>query len=207
VGIGFGLQNIVQNFISGLILIFERPIQVGDTVEVDSLLGQVKDIGVRASNVITYDGAEVVVPNSNLISNNLINWTLSDSRKRVEIKVGTAYGTDPNLVLELIKNVAMDHPDVVRDPEPRALFEGFGDSSLDFRLLFWVNFEKGLGAKSDVAVGIYNIFAENNIEIPFPQVDLHVKDVAKNDVEETPKPKRVQKSKSANNEPLVDGDD
>jgi len=207
VGIGFGLQNIVQNFISGLILIFERPIQVGDTVEVDSLLGQVKDIGVRASNVITYDGAEVVVPNSNLISNNLINWTLSDSRKRVEIKVGTAYGTDPNIVLELIKKVAMDHPDVVRDPEPRALFEGFGDSSLDFRLLFWVNFEKGLGAKSDVAVGIYNIFAENNIEIPFPQVDLHVKDVAKNDVEETPKPKRVQKSKSANNEPLVDGDD
>ncbi len=207
VGIGFGLQNIVQNFISGLILIFERPIQVGDTVEVDSLLGQVKDIGVRASNVVTYDGAEVVVPNSNLISNNLINWTLSDSRKRVEIKVGTAYGTDPNIVLKLIKQVALDHPDVVRDPAPRALFEGFGDSSLDFRLLFWVNFEMGLSAKSDVAVGIYNIFAENNIEIPFPQVDLHVKDVPKNDVEETPKPKKVQKSKPANNKPLIDGDD
>jgi len=175
VGIGFGLQNIVQNFISGLILIFERPIQVGDTVEVNNLLGKVKEIGVRASNVITYDGAEVVVPNSNLISNDLINWTLSDNKKRIEIKVGVAYGTDPNLVLKLIERVALDHPDVEKNTPPRALFEGFGDSSLDFRLLFWVNFELGLGTRSDVAVGIYNTFAEHNIEIPFPQVDLHVK--------------------------------
>jgi len=177
VGIGFGLQNIVQNFISGLILIFERPIQVGDTVEVDSLLGKVKDIGVRASNVVTYDGAEVVVPNSNLVSNNLINWTLSDSRKRIELNVGTSYGTDPNEVLEILKKVAVAHPNVVKKPEPLALFDGFGDSSLDFRLLFWVSFEFGLVTKSDVAIGIYNQFAENNIEIPFPQVDLHVKDI------------------------------
>ncbi len=180
VGIGFGLQNIVQNFISGLILIFERPIQVGDTVEVNNLLGKVKDIGVRASNVITYDGAEVVVPNSNLISNDLINWTLSDSRKRMEVKVGVAYGSDPNIVLKLIERVALDHPNVEQNPPPRALFEGFGDSSLDFRLLFWVNFESGLSTKSDIAVGIYNTFAEHNIEIPFPQVDLHVKDISGN---------------------------
>lgn len=207
VGIGFGLQNIVQNFISGLILIFERPIQVGDTVEVDTLLGKVKDIGVRASNVVTYDGAEVVVPNSNLISNNLINWTLSDSRKRIEINVGTAYGSDPNQVLDLIKKVADDHPDVVKDPPPRALFEGFGDSSLDFRLLFWVSFELGLGAKSDVAVGIYNTFAEHNIEIPFPQIDLHVKEVAKDESkEEVFKSKKVQKTKTDNKKPLIDGD-
>ena len=184
VGIGFGLQNIVQNFISGLILIFERPIQVGDTVEVNNLLGRVKDIGVRASNVITYDGAEVVVPNSNLISNDLINWTLSDSRKRMEIKVGAAYGSNPNEVLRLIKEAALEHPDVVSDPKPRALFEGFGDSSLDFRLLFWVNFEQGLATQSDVAVAIYNKFAEHNIEIPFPQMDLHVKDVPEKKPEE-----------------------
>jgi small-conductance mechanosensitive channel len=142
-------------------------------------MGKVKDIGVRASNVVTYDGAEVVVPNSNLIANNLINWTLSDSRKRVEINVGTAYGSNPNEVLEILFKVANNHPDVVKNPEPRALFDGFGDSSLDFRLLFWINFELGLSAKSDVLVGIYNAFAEHNIEIPFPQVDLHVKDIVK----------------------------
>ena len=196
VGIGFGLQNIVQNFISGLILIFERPIQVGDTVEVNNLMGKVKDIGVRASNVITYDGAEVVVPNSNLISNDLINWTLSDSRKRMEIKVGTAYGTNPNEVLNLMEEAALEHPDVVSDPKPRALFEGFGDSSLDFRLLFWVNFEQGLATQSDVAIAIYNKFAEHNIEIPFPQMDLHVKDVPERKSDELYlKPRPIKKSK------------
>ena len=208
VGIGFGLQNIVQNFISGLILIFERPIQVGDTVEVDNLMGKVKDIGVRASNVITYDGAEVVVPNSNLISNNLINWTLSDSRKRVEIKVGTAYGSDPNQVLEILFKVANNHPDIVKNPEPRALFDGFGDSSLDFRLLFWVSFELGLGAKSDVLIGIYNALAENGIEIPFPQVDLHVRDIVKEEpiAAKTPKAQTQEEKQETSNKPLIESD-
>ena len=139
-------------------------------------MGQVKRIGIRSSNVKTYDGAEVVVPNSNLVSNDLINWTLSDNRRRIEIKVGVAYGSDPNKVLELLKNVALDHERVLEDPEPLALFEEFGDSSLNFRLLFWVYFEDGFITKSDVAIGIYNILNENNINIPFPQVDLHVKD-------------------------------
>jgi len=211
VGIGFGLQNIVQNFISGLILIFERPIQVGDTVEVDNLMGKVKDIGVRASNVVTYDGAEVVVPNSNLISNNLINWTLSDSRKRIEVKVGTAYGSDPNIVLELLSKVANEHPDIVKNPEPRALFDGFGDSSLDFRLLFWVSFELGLGVKSDVLIGIYNALADNNIEIPFPQVDLHVRDIAKeedtqDEVLFDKKPKVESKKPFINSDSADDGE-
>ncbi len=98
----------------------------------------------------------------------------------MEVKVGVAYGSDPNIVLKLIERVALDHPHVEQNPPPRALFEGFGDSSLDFRLLFWVNFEFGLSAKSDVAVGIYNTFAEHNIEIPFPQIDLHVKDISGN---------------------------
>lgn len=182
VGIGFGLQNIVNNFISGLILVYERPINVGDTIEVENLMGTVNRIGIRSSNVRTYDGAEVVVPNGNLISNQLINWTLSDNKRRVELKVGTAYGTDPNVVLELLKKVAMNHEDVLKTPEPRALFEEFGDSSLNFRLLFWVPFEMGIGAKSDIAIGVYNIFKENNIEIPFPQVDLHVKKEDENQV-------------------------
>ena len=175
VGIGFGLQNIVNNFISGLILVYERPVNVGDTVEVENLMGIVKRVGVRSSNVRTFDGAEVVVPNGNLISNQLINWTLSDNQRRVEVKVGAAYGSDPNLVLDLLKKVAVEHVDVLKDPEPRALFDGFGDSSLDFRLLFWVHFEMGIGTKSDIAIGIYNVFAKNDIQIPFPQIDLHVK--------------------------------
>lgn len=181
IGIGFGLQNIVGNFISGLILIYERPVQSGDTIEVESLLGEVKRIGVRSSSVRTYDGAEVVVPNSNLVSNQLINWTLSDNRKRVEIKVGVAYGSDPNIVLELLREVARDHENVLPDPEPMALFNEFGDSSLNFRLLFWVPFQLGFTTRSDISIGIYNILKENNITIPFPQVDLHVKDDGKKD--------------------------
>ena len=180
VGIGFGLQNVVNNFISGVILVYEKPIQEGDTVEVDNLLGKVTDMGIRASRVLTYDGAEVVVPNSNLTSNQLINWTLSDNKKRMAVNVGTAYGTDPNKVLEILKKVANEHQNVLSFPEPLPLFEGFGDSSLDFRILFWVHFEEGFTTKSDIAIGIYNAFAENGIEIPFPQVDLHVKDIVGN---------------------------
>ena len=179
VGIGFGLQNVVNNFISGLILVYEKPVQEGDTVEVDTLLGRVSNIGIRSSTITTYGGAEVVVPNSNLISNQLINWTLSDSSKRVEIKVGTAYGSDPVQVLDLILMAAMSHEKVLKDPEPRPLFEGFGDSSLNFRLLFWVHFEDGLQTQSDVAIKIYKLFKEHNVEIPFPQLDLHVKDKSK----------------------------
>jgi len=175
VGIGFGLQNIVSNFISGLILVYEKPVKEGDTVEVDTLLGRVSNIGIRSSTIITYDGAEVVVPNSNLISNQLINWTLSDNRKRIEIKVGTSYNSDPHLVLKLLLEAALSNERVLRDPEPRPLFIGFGDNSLNFRLLFWVHFEEGLATQSDVALKIFDILKKNNIEIPFPQLDLHVK--------------------------------
>lgn len=176
VGIGFGLQNIVNNFISGLILVYERPIQVGDTIEVESLLGQVNRIGVRSSNVRTYDGAEVVVPNGNLISNQLINWTLSDNKRRIDFRIGASYGSDPNQVIEILERVALENKDTLKYPEPRALFDEFGESSLNFRLLFWVPYDIGLGTKSDIAIAIYNKFKENKIEIPFPQVDLHVKE-------------------------------
>jgi len=175
VGIGFGLQNIVSNFISGLILIYEKPVQEGDTVEVDKLLGRVSNIGIRSSTISTYDGAEVVVPNSNLISNQLINWTLSDNKKRIEIKVGVSYNSDPHLVLNLLLKAAQSNDRVLRDPMPQPLFVGFGDNSLDFRLLFWVRFEEGLATQSNVVLKIYDILKENNIEIPFPQLDLHVK--------------------------------
>lgn len=175
VGIGFGLQNIVNNFISGLILIYERPLQIGDTIEVENLLGKVNRIGVRSSNVRTFDGAEVVVPNGNLISNQVINWTLSDSIRRIELKVGAAYGSDPNQVIKLLATVAQSNPVVLQEPMPLALFDGFGDSSLNFRLLFWVAYDQSLVTKSEIAVGVYNIFKEHGIEIPFPQVDVNMK--------------------------------
>jgi small-conductance mechanosensitive channel len=148
---------------------------------------------LRSSNVRTYDGAEVVVPNSNLISNQLINWTLSDNRKRNEVKVGVSYGSDPNIVLDILERVAAEHENVMKEPAPWALFEDFGDSSLNFRLLFWTPYEVGLRTKSDVAVAIFNAFAENGIEIPFPQLDLHVKDgldeLSEEEIKDMEKPK------------------
>ncbi len=201
VGIGFGLQNIVNNFISGLILLYERPVEVGDTVEVGKLMGVVKKIGVRASRIHTYDGAEVVVPNGNIISNDLINWTLSDDKRRLEIKVGVAYGSDVNLVMKVLQKVALDHEKVFPDPPPRALFEEFGDSSLNFRLLCWIPFDSGLSIRSDLSVAIYNAFKEEGIEIPFPQMDIHVKDVVSGT--KTEKPQVVVPPAPANEPEIV----
>lgn len=176
-GIGFGLQTVISNFVSGLILVFERPIHVGDTVEVNNLLGTVHRIGVRSSSIITFDGAEVVVPNNNLIANDLINWTLSDSIKRVEILIGTTYGSDPNQILKILMEAAMSSKDTLKNPSPQALFSEFGDSSLNFKLRFWVHYEVGLQAKSDVSIEVYNQFAKHGIAIPFPQRDLHIKNM------------------------------
>lgn len=176
-GIGFGLQNIISNFVSGLILVFERPLLPGDTVEVNNLLGTVNKVGIRASNISTFDGAEVVVPNNNLISNDLINWTLSDNKKRVEILIGTSYASDPNKILEILLEVANEYGDTIKSPKPKALFSDFGDSSLNFKLRFWVHYEIGLQAKSDISIGIYNRFKEEGIEIPFPQQDIHIKNL------------------------------
>jgi len=178
VGIGFGLQNLVNNFVSGLILIFERPIKIGDTIEVGELRGIVKRIGIRSSTVRTYDGAEVIVPNANLISNEVINWTLSDRLRRIEIKIGVAYGSDPKQVLEILQNLARKHPDVLDYPEPYAVFLGFGESSLDFSLRFWTaEYENWLQLHSNLAVEVNQALQEAGIEIPFPQRDLHVRSV------------------------------
>jgi small-conductance mechanosensitive channel len=176
VGIGFGLQNIVNNFISGLILLYERPVEVGDIITVGSLMGEVKSIGVRASKIRTFDGAEVVVPNGNIISNDLINWTLSDKKRRLEIKIGVEYGSNPNEVLKLLQKVAVNNDKVLVDPAPTVLFDGFGESSLDFRLLAWVHFNESLSTKSQLSIAVYDALSEANIGIPFPQIDLHIKE-------------------------------
>ncbi len=179
VGIGFGLQNVVNNFVSGLILLFERPIQVGDTVEVESLMGEVTRIGIRASTVATFQGAEVIVPNGDLISKQVVNWTLSNRRRRVEIDVGVAYGSSPEEVIEILLGTARQHPDVSADPESVVVFTGFGDSSLDFQLKCWVaRFELALSVASELRVAVNRALAEAGIEIPFPQRDINVRSEA-----------------------------
>lgn len=178
VGVGFGLQNIVNNFASGLILLFERPIRVDDTVEVNGLVGTVKRIGAGASIIATFQGAEVIVPNSNLVSNQVVNWTLSSPWRRIEIPVGVAYGTDPEAVLNLLVAEAAAHADVMTDPAPRAFFMGFGDSALNFELRFWsARQDIWFQLKSDVAIGVSRALREAGVEIPFPQRDLHLRSV------------------------------
>jgi potassium efflux system protein len=176
VGIGFGLQNAVNNFVSGLILLFGRPINVEDRIQIGDISGVVMDIGIRATVVRTWQGAEVIVPNATLISDNLINWTLSDTRRRMEIPVGVAYGSPTAKVIELLTEVARAHPEVLEDPEPHTLFQGFGDSSLDFELRAWTEGDF-IAIASDLRLGIDRILAENGIVIPFPQRDLHIQSV------------------------------
>jgi len=175
VGIGFGLQNIVNNFISGLILMFERPIQIGDTVEVDTLLGIVKNIGIRASIIRTFDEAEVIVPNADLIQGRVTNWTLSDRRRRIEVPVGVAYGTPPQQVLEVLRDAAEAHEDVLKSPRAYAVFNGFGESSLDFTLRFWTDrFDRWWLVASEVTVMVHDALKGAGIKIPYPHRVLHV---------------------------------
>lgn len=176
IGIGFGLQNLVNNFVSGLILIFERPIKLGDTIEFGTLRGIVSRIGLRSSTIHTWKGADVIIPNGNLISSEFTNWTLSDRKRRISIPVGVAYGTDPNQVLQILKAVAAKHPEVLDNPEPDVFFLGFGESSLDFELRFSVmEYGEWRRIKSEIAIGIHNDLKKAQIEIPFPQRDLHVR--------------------------------
>ncbi len=175
-GISFGLQNVVNNFVSGLILLFERPVRVGDRIQVGDMGGIVREIGIRATTVHTWDGAEVIVPNANLISNEIINWTFSDQKRRIEVTVGVAYGVDPETVLALLPSLVTEHPDVLDDPKPIALFLGFGASSLDFSLRCWTK-APAPEIQSDVGVAVNRALVEAGIEIPFPQQDLHVRSV------------------------------
>lgn len=175
VGIGFGLQNIFNNMVSGFILAVERPISVGDTVEVGTLMGTVKNIGLRASRVRSFDGAEMIVPNGMLISEILINWTLSDAYRRMDIRVGLAYGTDPNVVIDILDEVAAANKKVRKYPAPAAYFIDFGDSSLNFRLLAWVKVDDRLSTESEIKTAINEKLKEAGLEIPFPQHDLHIR--------------------------------
>ena len=175
VGIGFGLQNVVNNFVSGLILLFERPVQTGDMIEVGPLSGEVKRIGIRSSTVRTFDGADVIVPNAALISDRLVNWTFSDRSRRIDLEIGVAYGSDPNKVLALLLETARAHAEVLSLPEPQAFFTKFQDSSLAFVLRVWCRFELAPRIKSELGIAIHDALRGAGIEIPFPQTDVHLK--------------------------------
>ena len=177
-GVGFGLQTVISNLASGLLLLIERPINVGDVLEVGAVYGVVKRIGMRSSTIRTFEGAEVIVPNSDLVTNLVTNWTLSERNRRADIPVGVAYGTDPERVIKLLVDTASSHPDIVKETAPVALFTGFGDSALNFELRFWCpQARTHQQLKSDVAVRIISAFREAGIEIPFPQTELHIKNV------------------------------
>ncbi|CAN5837458.1 hypothetical protein BH23GEM7_BH23GEM7_00740 [soil metagenome] len=178
VGIGFGLQNVVNNFVSGLILLFERPVRVGDTVVVGGEWGTIKKIGLRSTVVLTFDQSEMIVPNGDLVSEKVTNWTLSNPIARVLIPVGVAYGSDVEKVLEILVEAASAHPGVLAEPRPMALFVEFADSSLNFELRVWVrDIALRLEVRSKVLAEVDRRFRAAGIEIPFPQRDLHLRAV------------------------------
>jgi small-conductance mechanosensitive channel len=178
VGVGFGLQNVVNNLVSGLILLYERPVQVRDVIEVGAVVGEVTRIGIRSSTVRTFAGAEVIVPNATLISAEVTNWTLSDRRRRIELSVGVAYGTPPRKVVDLLLGVVRDRPGVLADPAPVALFLRFGESTLDFVLRFWTaNFDQWPALASEVMISLCEGLEREGIRVPFPQRDLHVRTI------------------------------
>jgi potassium efflux system protein len=180
VGVGFGLQNIVNNFISGLILLFERPIHPGDTVEVGGVSGVVKHIGIRSSTIATYDGADAIIPNATLISEKLMNWTLTDPWRRTDIKIGIAYGSDLQKAIQILLNVAASDASVLTEPAPAVAFQGFGESALNFELRVWTLVRSNVDTKSQVSIAAFRALSEAGIEVPVPQRDLRLRAVDKN---------------------------
>jgi len=178
VGIGFGLQTVVNNFVSGLILLFERPVRVGDFIELGGKWAEIKNIGLRATTVQTLDQADVIIPNADLVANQVINWTLSNRRVRLIIPVGVAYGSDISLVMETLMTSATECSNVAKIPAPQVLYLNFGQSSLDFELRVWVlNAEERLTVISELHQEIDRRFREAKIEIAFPQRDMHLRSV------------------------------
>jgi potassium-dependent mechanosensitive channel len=176
VGLGFGLQEIFANFVSGLILLFEQPIRVGDVITIGDTTGHVSRIRMRATTVTNFDQQELVIPNKDLITGRLLNWTLTDSTNRVTIQVGISYMSDPELACSLLREICMSHPNVMHDPEPTAFFEQFGDSTLNITArLFLANLDHRQPTRHDLHRSILQKFAEAGIEISFPQRDLHIR--------------------------------
>ena len=178
IGIGFGLRNIINNLVSGLIVLWERGIKPGDLLEVNGTRGIVDRIGIRSTTIKTFDNVELVLPNSILVENVITNYTRSDNIVRIKIPVGVSYSSDPNTVRDVLIKVARSTPDVLEHPEPYVVFEEFGDSSLNFTLYLWTDKPwNSFFIASKIRFAIWYAFKEKSIEIPFPQLDLHVKDM------------------------------
>lgn len=178
IGVGFGLQKIASNFISGIILLFEKSVEEGDLIELnDGITGFVRETGARYTRIETFQGHETMVPNEDFITNRVTNWTYSNSRTRVDVNIGVAYGTDLELAAKLITEAAKEHQRCMADPPAECYLVDFGDSSVNFTLYFWIeDVSQGrIRPRSDVLFAIWRKFGENQIEIPFPQRDLHIK--------------------------------
>ncbi|MFA0963468.1 mechanosensitive ion channel family protein [Roseivirga sp. BDSF3-8] len=177
VGIGFGLQNITNNFISGIIILFERPIKIGDRIEVGDINGDVVNISARSTTVVTNDNISVIVPNSQFIEKEVINWSHNDRMVRFRFPVGVSYREDPGHVRDLLLEVVEENGGVLKNPIPDVLFDGFGDSSLNFHLRVWTSeyINRPRVLRSEIYYAIFEKFREHGIEIPFPQRDLHLR--------------------------------
>ncbi len=175
VGIGFGLQNVVQNFVSGLILLVERPVHEGDFIQVRDIRGTVANIGLRATRVISRDEVTVIVPNSDLITTQVVNYSVPTTRTRIWVTIGAAYGTSPELVRDTLLAVARADATVLQDPPPEVRLEGFGDSALQFALLVWIDDPReDMRTSSRLRLAIAPAFVAAKIAIPFPQREVHV---------------------------------
>ena len=187
IGVGFGLQNIVNNFVSGLMLLFERPFKVGDMVVVDDQTGTVRKIGLRSTIIETFDRSELIVPNSQFISGKVTNWTRSNHIARIRITIGVAYGSDIELVLRLLKEAAETDTRILSNPQPNPLFLRFGDSSLECELHVWIaDVGDRLAVRSHLCQEIARQFQDAGIEIPFPQRDLHLRSIDERILERAP---------------------
>jgi small-conductance mechanosensitive channel len=175
VGIGFGLQSVVNNFVSGLILLFERPIHVGDIVEVGDLSGEVARIGIRASTVRTWQGAEIIVPNAQLVTERVTNWTLSDRTRRIDLRVGVDYGSAPDKVVAVLEAVARAHPQIMQTPAPQAVFSAYEDSLISYQLRAWTNrFERWPAIQTELAAAVYAALHAAGMSLPFPQREVRL---------------------------------
>ncbi len=175
VGLGLGLQNLFSDFVSGIIILLESSVKVGDVLEVDGLVCRVQKINLRTTTVFTREDKSIILPNSHLTKNQLINWTHDNVRSRFEIDVRVDYSTDVNLLMKVLKEATMEHKGVLRDPKPTVRFNNYGDSSLQFLVFFWCEeVFRVENIKSEIRVRIFEVLKENNISIPFPQQVVHL---------------------------------
>ena len=176
-GLGFGLQKVVSNFISGILLLVDNSIKPGDVIEIDGTYGWINNLRARYASVITRDGTEHLIPNEDLITQRVINWTFTNNLVRMKVPIGVSYDSDPHQCLELVIAAAQSVDRVLLEPTPVCHVLGFGDSSIDLELRFWISDPTNgvANVKSQVLLNIWDTFKENNIEIPYPQSDLHIR--------------------------------